>query len=269
MPPRIQNVATQGGIGQWYSSLPPITRLHATCGLALMLAASLVVLHTKEGLEYGLDWFFFLHYGLVFKKLQVWRLVTSFLYVGTVSFPSFLRIMWLVQYGTQLESGVVFGGRTADYAWMYVFAMITMLVLRLVPLWGYGVMGWPFVTMIVYLWSRYNATAQVSIMGLVKVQGFYLPFAFMAVDAISKPGYLPNGLFLDGLGIVTGHLYYFLREIEPRRSGRNLVQTPMFMKRLVHKLSPTRVPVQEVASASHPSSAGFRAFQGSGRRLTD
>lgn len=79
------------------------------------------------------------------------------------------------------------------------------------------------------------------------------------------------------------HRYYFLKEIEPRRSGRDLVRTPEFMyvhvavvtcftsshsKRLLLRYRVGTVPVQEVRMAN-PSAAGFRAFSGQGRRLAD
>lgn len=46
-----------------------------------------------------------------YNRLQIWRLVTNFLLLGKLSFNFLIRMIWVVQYGTQLESqvGIVCG----------------------------------------------------------------------------------------------------------------------------------------------------------------
>ena len=46
--------------------------------------------------------------------LQVWRLVTPFLFIGKPSFKVLIEIVWVVTYGKQLEQGV-FQFSTADF----------------------------------------------------------------------------------------------------------------------------------------------------------
>lgn len=51
----------------------------------------------------------------------------------------------------------------------------------------------------------------------------------MVVEMVMSPGYLGGAIFDDIAGIIAGHMYYFLKEIEPRRSGRDLIHTPNFL----------------------------------------
>lgn len=56
------------------------------------------------------------------------------------------------------------------------------------------------------------------------LQGLHLPFAFMAVSLI-----MGGNWQADLLGILVGHVYYFLKEVYPRASGREVIRTPMWL----------------------------------------
>lgn len=56
---------------------------------------------------------------------------------------------------------------------------------------------------------------QVSLYGLVTIQAFYLPFAFLFVTVIMGGSPVP-----DLFGIAAGHLWYFFTDLYPRSSGR-------------------------------------------------
>ncbi|PNX60494.1 derlin-2 protein, partial [Trifolium pratense] len=88
--------------------------------------------------------------------------------------------------------------------------------------------------------------------------GFYLPWAMLALDLI-----FGNPLKPDILGMVAGHLYYFLTVLHPLAGGKFKFNTPL----LVHKVvaywgegNQMNSPVQ-----SNPS-AGI-VFRGRSNRL--
>lgn len=56
---------------------------------------------------------------------------------------------------------------------------------------------------------------QVSIYGLVTIQAFYLPFAFMAITVL-----MGGSPIMDVFGIAAGHIWYFFTDLYPRSSGR-------------------------------------------------
>ena len=48
-------------------------------------------------------------------------------------------------------------------------------------------------------------------------QAFYVPFAFVAINVLLGESFVP-----DIAGIVVGHIYYFLKELYPLTSGRQV-----------------------------------------------
>lgn len=134
-------------------------------------------------------------------------------------------------------------------------------VLSLIPFLRSGFLGISLVFMLLYVWSREFPNAQISIYGLVTLkvlwpgfirrlligysctemsvgvglihgifipilwfQAFYLPWAMLALDVIFGSPITP-----DLLGIIAGHLYYFLTVLHPLAGGRNILKTPMWV----------------------------------------
>lgn len=56
------------------------------------------------------------------------------------------------------------------------------------------------------------------------VQAFYLPWAMLALDVIFGSPLVP-----DFLGILAGHLYYFLTVLHPLAGGKTILQTPVWV----------------------------------------
>lgn len=60
-----------------------------------------------------------------------------------------------------------------------------------------------------------TAPPQVSLYGLVTIDAFYLPFAFVFINIIMGGSPVP-----DLFGIAAGHVWYFFTDLYPRSSGR-------------------------------------------------
>ncbi|RIA04897.1 hypothetical protein BRARA_K00895 [Brassica rapa] len=60
--------------------------------------------------------------------------------------------------------------------------------------------------------------ANISLYGLVNLKAFYLPWAILALDL---------------LGIIAGHLYYFLTVLHSLATGKNYLKTPKWVNKLV------------------------------------
>ena len=56
------------------------------------------------------------------------------------------------------------------------------------------------------------------------MQGFYLPFALLAFSVMVGGNWVA-----DVLGILGGHMYYFLKVIHPAAGGTALAETPLWM----------------------------------------
>lgn len=201
-----------------------------------------------------------LQYGLVLKRFQIWRLVSNFFYLGPFSVGFAVRLIMLARYGVLLEKGL-FDKRTADFLWMMIFGAFSLLtvapVLMLLPPYK-TFMSISLVFMLLYVWSRESPNAQINIYGVVRLKGFYLPWAMLALDLIFGAPLIP-----DILGIIAGHLYYFLTVLYPLSTVRNILKTPLW----VHKLVVFWGKGTQIDSPVEPNPSAGIAFRGRGRRL--
>ncbi|XP_042517508.1 derlin-1 [Macadamia integrifolia] len=203
---------------EFYNSLPPITKAYGTLCMLATTAYQLGIYNPAN---------IALVYPLVFSRFQLWRLFTNFFFLGNFSINFGIRLLMIIRYGVQLENGP-FERRTADFLWMMVFGGLSLLVLSAIPLLWSPFLGISLVFMLLYVWSREFPNAQISIYGLVTLKAFYLPWAMLALDVIFGSPLTP-----DLLGIIAGHLYYFLTVLHPLSGGRNILKTPMWVHKLV------------------------------------
>ncbi|XP_050387492.1 derlin-1-like [Argentina anserina] len=203
---------------RYFRTIPPVSKtILVTC----LMTTSAYYLQLFDYQNISLD------YGLVFKQYQVWRLFTNFIFLGRFSFPYAVEIFIIAKYSVSLEKGP-FDKRTADYLWMLIFGSMSLLVMSIVPLCRLWFMGSSLVFMIVYVWSREFPNERINVYGVVSLKGFYLPYVMMALDLL-----LGNSLKPDMLGIVAGHLYYFLTVLHPLAGGKNMLKTPLWVHRIV------------------------------------
>ncbi|KAF6155583.1 hypothetical protein GIB67_004577 [Kingdonia uniflora] len=98
---------------------------------------------------------------------------------------------------------------------------IWLVALSAIPFFWSPYLGISLVFMLLYVWSREFPNAQVNIYGLVSLKAFYLPWAMLALDVIFGSPIMP-----DLLGIMAGHLYYFLTVLYPLSSEKHILKTP-------------------------------------------
>mmetsp|Transcript_11122 Transcript_11122/g.68473 ORF Transcript_11122/g.68473 Transcript_11122/m.68473 type:complete len:188 (-) Transcript_11122:680-1243(-) len=187
--------------------------------------------------------------------MQVWRLVTCFSFIGGFSMRYLVKIMLLANHGVPLERST-YQYRTADYVYMHVFSGLCLLAISFVfPGLQLSFLGSPLLYVVLYVWSRNFSDSPVSIMGFLKLQGFYLPWAYLGIDLIM--GMSPVECLL---GIFVGHLYYFFGTLYPLRTGRNPLATPAWLKNMV----------ENGTNGSNGQQRYTRqTWQGRGRRLAD
>ncbi|XVE70518.1 hypothetical protein DITRI_Ditri10aG0078800 [Diplodiscus trichospermus] len=235
---------------EFYNSLPPISKAYGT---ACLLATTAFQLGLYDVYHIALI------HELVFKHFQVWRLITNFFFLGNFSINFGIRLLMIARYGVQLERGP-FERRTADFLWMMIFGALSLLVLSAIPIFWTPFLGVSLVFMLLYVWSREFPNAQISIYGLVSLKAFYLPWAMLALDVIFGSPLIP-----DLLGIIAGHLYYFLTVLHPLATGKVILKTPMWVHKLVARwrIGATAQP----SGRAQPDSSTGAAFRGRSYRL--
>ena len=118
------------------------------------------------------------------------------------------------------------GGGTADYTFAFIFGMILMLatyplVTSMFPI--PPIFTKNMVYYVMYIWSKRHPTAQANIWG-IPLEAIYLPFAYLALSVFM------GGSYFDLLhGLCIGHLYYFLADVYPQVSGKDILVTPKFL----------------------------------------
>ncbi|XP_024030865.1 derlin-1 [Morus notabilis] len=240
--------------GEYYKSLPPISKAYGTLCLLTTVGYQL-------GLYDKLD--LALYYPYVFHRFQVWRLITTLFFLGGFSINFGIRLLMIARYGVQLEKGP-FDRRTADFLWMMIFGALTLLVLSIIPIFQSFYLGISLVFMLVYVWSREFPSANINIYGLVTLKAFYLPWAMLALDVL-----FGSPIMQDLLGIIAGHLYYFLTVLHPLAGGKNILKTPTWVQRLVARWRIGAQPSVRSQTQSQPERNTGVAFRGRSYRLSD
>lgn len=241
---------------EWYKSLPPISKAYGTICLLFTTATQLGLLD---------PYYVALIHRRAFKNLEVWRLFTNFFFLGRFSINFGIRLLMIARYGVQLEQGP-FQRRTADFLFMMIFGALTLLALSVIPFLYSPFLGISLVFMLVYVWSREFPNANINIYGLVTLKAFYLPWAMLALDVIFGSPIVP-----DLLGIVAGHLYYFLTVLHPLATGKNILKTPSWVHKIVARYRiGAPAPVRTATAASPPQpERNTGVFRGRAYRLSD
>lgn len=119
------------------------------------------------------------------------------------------------------------------------------------------------------------AVQDIKLYGIVKIKGFWLPFAFLVLGM-----FIGGDVMSDILGIAVGHAWYFFTTLLPRGTGKQYLPTPWYIRWAAAKLElgpqrpavsvappPGQRPPGAPPAGGAQGQGGFRAFGGAARRL--
>jgi len=206
----------------WFKNMPLITKSYMT---ACFLTTTAVYLELVSPLS------LYLNFPVIFKELEIWRLATTFFFFDYFGLNFVFHMFFLVRHSKYLEEGS-FRGRTGDFFFMYLFGAVLLLAINYMcytnPYFPKVMFLAPSLAfMVVYVWSRRNPHMNLSFLGLFEFTAPFLPWVILAFGVM-----LGQSPVFDLLGIVAGHIYYFLEDIYPETTGRHLLKTPGFIKAL-------------------------------------
>ncbi|KAG9095631.1 hypothetical protein FS749_010045 [Ceratobasidium sp. UAMH 11750] len=174
--------------------IPPVTRFIIVSSVVISLP---VMMHLISG-----GWFAYAPV-YVFGKMQVWRVVTSWL-LGPPGLSYIFDVIMLHRASTELEEAV-FGGHSADYAWHLIVSGAAIMVLN-IPL--RTLVFWrPLILFVIYRAAKHNPDGQVSLFGLVTIKNLYFPFVLLVFDLISGG---PPILVQSLTGVLASHAWFLL-----------------------------------------------------------
>ena len=129
----------------------------------------------------------------------------------------------------RLETGI-FAGRPADYAFLLGFIWICAVIVGLFM--NIMVLMDPLVLAVLYIWCQLNKDTIVTFWFGTQFKAMYLPWVLFAFNLI-----IANGGVMELIGILIGHLYFFLMFTYPQDfGGPSLLSTPQFL----HNWFPSR-----------------------------
>ncbi|PFH32425.1 Der1ER1 [Besnoitia besnoiti] len=136
---------------------------------------------------------------------------------------------------SDLENNAVFvQASKGAYLYFIVLQSLCLDFISLLFFWptGLHLLGGSLLFAVLYYWSRRESYTPVSIYFLT-VQGHQLPFVLLLLHLL-----MGKDLWSDAIGLLSGHIYYFFREILPAQGGADLLSdTPKIFDRLVEKFS--------------------------------
>ncbi|MBA0720416.1 hypothetical protein Golax_008038 [Gossypium laxum] len=238
-------------VEEWYKQMPIITRSYLTAAVVTTIGCSLEIISPYH---------LYLNPKLVVKQYQFWRLITNFLYfrkmgkfhndalyyvvlvivvkgarptLGDPDLDFMFHMFFLARYCKLLEENS-FRGRTADFFYMLLFgaSVLTGIVLvgGMIPYLSASFAKIIFLSnsltfMMVYVWSKQNPFIHMSFLGLFTFTAAYLPWVLLGFSVL-----VGASAWVDLLGMIAGHAYYFLEDVYPRMTGRRPLKTPSFIK---------------------------------------
>jgi len=191
---------------QWYKSLPVLTRY----GLTIIFATTVLV-----QLEIINPVLLILNWQLITAKMQIWRIFTSVCFFGPFSFNLIFQLYFFTSFGTKLERNEVFETVPGEYLLFLTIQIVLLSLLSLLLAYptGLPMLGPSLVFAIIYYWSRREPYATLSFFSF-NIKGYQFPFALMFFQML-----MGGSIWGDLLGLGSGHIYYFLKEVVPQESG--------------------------------------------------
>jgi len=199
---------------QHYLEMPPVTRAYTTACVMTTFAVKLEVVTPFQ---------LYFNPQLILKQYQIWRFITPFLFFGNFGFNFLFNIIFTYRYCKMLEE-VSFRGKSADFVMMFLFGGVAMIVSAFFV--NQLFLGQAFTMMLVYVWARRNPDVRMNFFGLLTFNAPYLPWVLLGFSLL-----VGNSMSVDILGMVIGHVYYFLEDVFPNQpGGSKLLVTPQFLK---------------------------------------
>jgi len=211
---------------EWFKNLPKITKAYLVMAVG---TTALCMFGTIAPIQIYLD------FDLIFKKYEIWRLLTNFLFFGKFSMKFMFQMFILASYTSMLETGRFSTPRgTAELVHLFMFGAFCMIVVSWL-MGGLPFLGQPLIFMNLYVWSRTNPMTDVNFWGFT-FSAWHLPFVLMFVGML-----MGGSPVTDIIGILVGHTYHFLVDIMPKVYGVSPLTCPDI---LYNYFDPQNVAVQ-------------------------
>jgi hypothetical protein len=205
------------GVQEWWAGVPIVTR-YLFAGSAGLTVASGIFPSLVKPMS------LVLLFPRIYQNFELWRVITCFLYHGRLSFNFLMMMVFLLRYSQSLEQ-TVFAGRIADYVYMLLLTSTLLLVVGV--LMDFYILGVGLIMVIVYVWSRKNPDVNMSFMFGIRFKAAYFPWVLIGFELLTG-----GNPILMVIGVVVGHIYFYLEDIYPLTGGQRWLATPQWLVNL-------------------------------------
>eukprot|EP00931_Biecheleriopsis_adriatica_P060818 TRINITY_DN36538_c0_g1_i1.p1 TRINITY_DN36538_c0_g1~~TRINITY_DN36538_c0_g1_i1.p1 ORF type:complete len:246 (-),score=46.59 TRINITY_DN36538_c0_g1_i1:74-811(-) len=235
---------------QWYKNLPLLTRIGLTSIFGVTVLVQLEILNPQ---------LLFLNWPLIINKLQVWRLLTPVFFFGQFSFQFLFQMYFFTSFSSKLEANQQAFSQPGDYLFFLLFQILLLDVVSLVLAWpnGFPMLGPALVFAILYYWSRCEPHGNLSFFSFT-IKGYQFPFALLFFQLL-----IGGNIWMDLLGLASGHIFYFLKDVVPDAYGYAPIKTPSFLTDVMRRYVSGGGGGGPARAANPPP----QRFQGGGQRL--
>jgi len=197
----------------------------------------------------------YLNFGLVYDRFEFWRLFTNFLFFGHFGLSFFFHMLFLVRHSTMLEESS-YRGRTSAMAFLYIFCGSLLLFIDwicwIAPIPALSsstpmFLGPSLAMSIVYVWAKRNPNMRMNLLGFLNFNAPWLPWVIIGLESMVSQ----HINWFDIVGVAVGHLYFFLVDVYPALSGREILQTPGFLVQLLDAPRQPGRDAEEQDEAAH------------------
>jgi len=154
-----------------------------------------------------------INFQLIIIHYNYWRIFSHLLYFGETGVKSIFYIFFFSRYSKALES-FSFQGRGFEYLYLLLTGNSLLLLMKLFVREA-TFLGSGLTFMVVYIWGKKNAQQQINLVNLIHIKGSSLPLILMTSSWLLRQKTLKS----DIMGVIAGHLYFYLEEIYPRLNG--------------------------------------------------
>jgi len=212
----------------WFSTIPICTKVY----MCTVFATTLVVTYGILSQQY-----LFISYTKAFFSFELWRLITCFCFAGKFSFNFLMYMMMVYSRLTKLETEAKENKKYADLAVMLLFIVITIHVFTFIL--GHAMfLCMEFIFALIYIDCKRNPEQEV-VLYFWKLKNAHLPWAMMLLSVI-----IGGSIVSNLVGIATGHIFYFLKDLAPVMYGWDVLKTPFFLQNWLDR-QPARVNQQQ------------------------
>ena len=214
-------------IKDFYYSIPPFSRYYLTTIFALSFMTTYMKL--------GFIFYLILDYDLVFKKFQFWRLFTNIFVIGPFSMNFLMFCLMFYSIVVKSERQAIYIKRYAEFLMMIFYLIISInllnylsyLIFQIKP--GFTLTN-QFLHGLIYIDSKRDPE-RFSQIYFITIKNAYVPFCFMLFHILTG-----GSIYDDIIGILAGHIYFFLKDIIPITYHKDILVTPTYVIYLTDKL---------------------------------